>query len=781
MDKKFLLFTLSLIVHVYYSPAKAVSSDDEENPPGLGGYMILEKQPKGQKRVGHADAKPEAEQPHKKAKLNGKEEEVPALQKEVKGNGKEEEEKRSNAPKPLPAPLTSMDSFEKHTVTIGYVGCNSIKVHVDDGEQKEYRADLSEILKTQPEKIKVGIERILQLFYEKTQLPATRIIKFLKGSKKHPNKTAKYLIFKQYSHEEADVLSKFFDEYYQFVEKIEKPKNTSNFTEYYKKLDNLAEKSNIFERGYAENGQKKNARNFGTFRANPFEPPLWKCYTKKPAPAPVNEHKEEQKPNQNLPFPIGRPHLEPIAPTEAQYKEALRINRQDTDYQIRQKNPNHKPELGKIEPVSPKDAQEASQIILKYLKAQNQKQQAEFEQKMQKLNADTEKNMQNIRRLANMNQGIPNQGYLPRWAKHGIGPGLPPAPPQGFFPQVPHPRMEGAPPAFPQVRFHPQLPDAQAHPLGNRNPNPPKSNPQHDVQANWKYNLDEIRDATEGELKLYEDILQEIETHPDLTDSDKKVSRSTIRRFKELHKNNKVVCEDIITFGVNYGVRLCAEEPKDILLHPEKSDASLEQRAHIFYNVLESTWVAIKDKPALKKRFFKEAFINGILCLEVQSKKIDKWRMKYMETQDLENIMQKKTKAENIRELAQPLYEAARQQSEADKKYHQAQKDKDTISSVLEDKAKLDKLDEIIPGLSFLLKNTAGYIDLSLPHYDDGVETWLIASKKYQTMQEEVFEKLLGKTSSDGIITEEDIQKVLVDDLLWPLKSAEGPKALERG
>jgi len=296
---------------------------------------------------------------------------------------------------------------------------------------------------------------------------------------------------------------------------------------------------------------------------------------------------------------------------------------------------------------------------------------------------------------------------------------------------------------------------------------PLRSNPQFDVSKYWKFDPAALREPTEEEQARYDEILKAIRETSGISDEEKKRASLSVQRFLKLHEQNDVVCRDIVASGLNYPTTVYVEQIGDILLHPDELDASLEQRAYIFYNILEAAWVAVKDRPTAKRRFIKEAFMDRGPCLEAHSKKIDKWltdNQHLLESDDPEIIKEKmiknRTKAENIEELGNTLYQKAREESASGKKYNIAAKDKDKILADQEAATTDEKKEEC--------ERMIGYINISLRELENRLETWMKDSGKYKELRGAVYNELLGKTSSDGDITKEDIDQITELHLSWP-------------
>jgi len=324
----------------------------------------------------------------------------------------------------------------------------------------------------------------------------------------------------------------------------------------------------------------------------------------------------------------------------------------------------------------------------------------------------------------------------------------------------------------PQMK--PVLPPAD----GNNNNNykgTPKQAAQ--VTKDWLFDLNNIIEMTDSEANRYKEILAAIEAFPDASLQAKKNAKSTVFRFSIFHEFHPAICAEVFGNGLNFSDIIWAEKKGDILLHPEQTDAPLEQRAHIFYNSLEAAWLAVHQRPALLKKFIDEAFYEDAVCLEAQSKKITDWleaNKAYLDTEDSLGHVKNQTKAKNIQDLASELFENAKKTSEAGKDYLEAQQEKEKVLGALQkladdqNQAPQPKLD----AKKVKQEKSLKYINLSLPVLDAKFEKWMTSSKKYEALQEELALRLEGKVASDGVIMPADIKEVLINQLCWPLKES---------
>ncbi|MBX9621759.1 MAG: SEL1-like repeat protein, partial [Alphaproteobacteria bacterium] len=267
------------------------------------------------------------------------------------------------------------------------------------------------------------------------------------------------------------------------------------------------------------------------------------------------------------------------------------------------------------------------------------------------------------------------------------------------------------------------------------------------ARSAWKFNPAGLRNATEDELKLYEEIIKRVEEST-LTSAEKQRTKNALLRFKTLHANNKAICKELMesTEVRNYSESIYAVTPQDILIHPEQGDANLEQRAHIIYNILETTYNGVKKTPLSLEKFFKEAFSDTIPCLEAQSRKIDDWRASQ---EAIEVKISHQSISQNIGEFANQLQEDMNKNSETGKKVIEATQDYEMLDVSLK---------EAEPKI-----RTA-----SLKHTSSNIKTlekkhakWLKKNNKYEEMRQNLLTTLVGKTAKDGEITENAINNIL--------------------
>jgi len=291
------------------------------------------------------------------------------------------------------------------------------------------------------------------------------------------------------------------------------------------------------------------------------------------------------------------------------------------------------------------------------------------------------------------------------------------------------------------------------------------------ASKHWKFDPGGLKNSTPEEETRYAEILKAIESFSNASKQGIRNALSTVRRFQKLHRHNAEICHEIYAEGINHSLKHYAERPLDIVLHPEKNDASLEQRAHIFFNILESAWLGTHHNPDLLRDFIENAFYSDAVCLEVQSAKIDEWMEKnknLLETHDPIERIKKQSKAENILAHANILYGEIKATSDVGKKYLETMRDKDNELDYLH---KLEQQNGVANAPQIeKTKKTLDYIGYALQALDDKFEHWMKASKKYIDMEKELLNHFVGKEAADGMITPEDIHTILTDTLCWPLE-----------
>jgi len=276
-----------------------------------------------------------------------------------------------------------------------------------------------------------------------------------------------------------------------------------------------------------------------------------------------------------------------------------------------------------------------------------------------------------------------------------------------------------------------------------------------EVTKNWRFDPDKLTEITPEQAQRYDEIQAAIQAFPDVTETTKEDALYTIRLFQTFHTCNEAICTEVFTNAEQHSHFIYVKQPRDILLHPEQMDASLEERANIFYNSIDAAWFAVRENPPLFKRFIEEAFYHGAPCLEARNDRITKWL-----------INKDKTIDETIQAEAFALFENIKRNSDKGKRFlnHLQRKEKFTKQlEALDPSKENDKAD---------LKERIDDITLGLPRLEDDFTNWMKASNKYQELKKELSTRLDGKGASNGTITGADIDKVLIDQLGWPVDKA---------
>jgi hypothetical protein len=300
-----------------------------------------------------------------------------------------------------------------------------------------------------------------------------------------------------------------------------------------------------------------------------------------------------------------------------------------------------------------------------------------------------------------------------------------------------------------------------------------------DPREKWRFNPADLRNVTPAELDRYNEVLSEVKKDRELTEQERLRVTNTVLRFRKLHENNSDICHELMVCQPvrNYSVVFYAIKPNDLILHPESSDAFLDQRANIIFNSLESAWLAVKDNADLKRTFFKEAFADNIACLEAQASKINDWlkaKQSLFKTQSLDLLYGERTIQDNVFELANLLQEDAKRQSKAGLNLLKAANDQlrceTTLANIRNGDIKFPDND-IRSSQIELLESTLSTLKSSIALFEEAYDRELAATNKYQEMRNAVCAKLQGRKALDGVITAEGVDAILRDMLVWPIET----------
>jgi len=295
--------------------------------------------------------------------------------------------------------------------------------------------------------------------------------------------------------------------------------------------------------------------------------------------------------------------------------------------------------------------------------------------------------------------------------------------------------------------------------------------PGSDPKDQWTFNPENLRDADESESKLYDEILSLIQSHQNLTATQKNVAKNAILKFKTFHVNNTAICTELIQAARtrNFSDVFHAVNRGDIIIHPGNGDASLDQRAHIIYNTLASTYSAVKEDPILLKKFLEEAFSATIPCLEAQARKIEEWRDSHAK----EAIAVSKLTIEgNIYKRAQVLHETMKKESDLGKKQAQAYEEREQAENELKSIQNGDikfETDEARRKQVRFLTTLISSLDENIKTFVFKNEEWLEKTGKYKEIYSSLINSLLNKEAKDGKITQDAINHVWQNILSWPL------------
>ncbi|MDP3533038.1 MAG: hypothetical protein Q8S31_07100 [Alphaproteobacteria bacterium] len=245
-----------------------------------------------------------------------------------------------------------------------------------------------------------------------------------------------------------------------------------------------------------------------------------------------------------------------------------------------------------------------------------------------------------------------------------------------------------------------------------------------------------------------------------------------VSNIKALLSYNILTCYEIFkTKGGNFGSSsnlLYAGAGRNIIIHPENQDATLEERAWAYYQMVTSVWnhlMEIKEKEYrdfLVTRFANEALGSNTLCMEGKLKDIDDWYSKNIHLFEGADLSKKYTDdyclSKDEVNLICAFYEDLRCLALCDNTYQAFKRDFESYQKVIQS-ATSDcvNLDQTPINLSFLKT-----ILCDLNKQLEEKETILLEKHKMSIVEQ--FKNLLvGKMSSEGIIEAEKIKSTLED------------------
>lgn len=209
-----------------------------------------------------------------------------------------------------------------------------------------------------------------------------------------------------------------------------------------------------------------------------------------------------------------------------------------------------------------------------------------------------------------------------------------------------------------------------------------------------RYNIENARDIDFND-PLFDQIISVYEA---LGYNQESTALKYLRSLEALCKYNILVTYEIAARGnvastsshlLYHGLGL------NVVLHPEQSDANLEERAHCFYHILQSTWSEIMDiednhlREIMAKRLAEEALSSNTICMEGVSACIDAWYQKNKNLIRTGNLLQKYTQnyieaKEKTSILAELYTDLEAQQLCLDPTYYQFNKESEEYIKIVE-------------------------------------------------------------------------------------------------
>ncbi|MDP1724619.1 MAG: hypothetical protein Q8L85_07950 [Alphaproteobacteria bacterium] len=283
------------------------------------------------------------------------------------------------------------------------------------------------------------------------------------------------------------------------------------------------------------------------------------------------------------------------------------------------------------------------------------------------------------------------------------------------------------------------------------------------------FDLKNARDAGLEENKFIDKVLDYLKN---IGFNEKSNCMLYVSNIKVLLSYNILTCYEIFkTKGGDFGSSsnlLYAGAGRNIIIHPENQDATLEERAWAYYQMVTSVWnhlMEIKEKEYrdfLVTRFANEALGSNTLCMEGKLKDIDDWYSKNIHLFEGADLSKKYTDdyclSKDEVNLICAFYEDLRCLALCDNGYQLFKRDFESYQKVIQS-ATSDcvNLDQTPINLSFLKT-----ILCDLNKQLEEKETILLEKHKMSIVEQ--FKNLLvGKMSSQGIIEAEKIKSTLED------------------
>jgi hypothetical protein len=323
-------------------------------------------------------------------------------------------------------------------------------------------------------------------------------------------------------------------------------------------------------------------------------------------------------------------------------------------------------------------------------------------------------------------QAMQNRGNLPVAPAQALPQVMPPreAPPQGIIHAVPPAALPAAVPA-PLV------------------PQPLKG-----IERKWRFDPSKVRSATDVELQPLHAFRHHL-LMSELDHKGKELALEFLDGTEILAKNNPVICTELFACGNLYSQLFHVREPRDLVLHPEQSDAPLEQRAFNSLAAIRAVWDAIKDDHVAQKHCIEEAFSHAP-CYEAKTKGLIDWLEAYFDPTkpETQRIM---TKQDLLRRLIQTK-----------------------IREIERSMPDVDKLESIQILLTQIREgpNRINYTLIRNAIVEQAAKLKLMQERwrqfhLYEAVYNYACGKLEGKLAKDGIITQLDIDRYLTSILSW--------------